>query len=153
MLCIAALTLCTVSCRDVTDADLPQKGTVQTEAQTEANSSQSTVGGVHTEAVTTETEIILDDSVSLSVGTIESYLKSKNLIQSGKFDVATKYVKPAHMANIIKNKINVPHPLLLLFIPLPSFHISSNNPFRLFPYTHSTQLRSYAYNRNTLQFL
>ena len=79
VLSIAALTLCATSCRDITDADLPQKGTIQTEAQTEANSSQSTMGGVHTEEVTTETDIFLEDSVSLSVGTIESYLKSKNL--------------------------------------------------------------------------
>ncbi len=79
LLCIAALSLCAVSCRDVTDADFPQKDNLQTEAQTEASSSQSTVGGADTEEVTVEEEIILEDSVSLSVGIVENYLKSPDL--------------------------------------------------------------------------
>ena len=75
VLCIAAITLFAVSCRDVTDADFLNREDTTTEAYTEEDSSQSTVGSADTEGVTTETEIVLDESVSLSSGTVESYLK------------------------------------------------------------------------------
>ncbi|MBQ6789387.1 MAG: leucine-rich repeat domain-containing protein [Clostridia bacterium] len=79
VLCIAALTLCAVSCRDVTDADLPQKDSSQTQVQSGEETSQSAIGGADTEEVVTEEEIILDSSVSLTTGTVESYLKRGSL--------------------------------------------------------------------------
>ena len=79
LLCIAAFTLCTTACRDVTDVDFPQKETSPVQTNTEAGTSLSTVGGADSEEVITEEEIVLESSVNLSAGTVESYLQSKNL--------------------------------------------------------------------------
>ena len=79
LLCIAAVALCTVACRDITDAELPQKDSSQTQVQSGEETSQSAIGGADTEEVVTEEEIILDGSVSLTSGTVESYLKRGSL--------------------------------------------------------------------------
>ncbi|MBR5633121.1 MAG: leucine-rich repeat domain-containing protein [Clostridia bacterium] len=76
---IAALTLSMVSCRDVSDTDIPTRDTAMSQPQVGESTSQSTVGGVDTEQVTLEEEIILDSHVSLSAGTVESYLKKSGL--------------------------------------------------------------------------